>query len=200
MQLYGISFGIENSKLGQVMSFSLPSGLTCPGASLWCKKHCYAKRYGRLRPNYRSAYARNLEIASKSEEFTETMIGVLPRILPCFRIHVSGDYYSKAYIQCWKQICEAFPQTQFWCYTRSWMAPELSESLADLRGFSNMHLIASTDPSTSLPPRGWRVAFLDSDPRAEGYRCHEDGSQKTSCLSCGYCFRSQEGNVILPVR
>ena len=46
--------GRGNSKVGNIPTFSLPSRLTCPGASAWCIEHCYARRFERLRPFCRS--------------------------------------------------------------------------------------------------------------------------------------------------
>ena len=92
MRLFGVSLGEGNMKLGDVFSFSLPSIITCPGASEWCTKHCYAYKYEQMRPTCQQAYQRNYELAQDSDRFIRTMIGILPRIMPCFRVHVGGDY------------------------------------------------------------------------------------------------------------
>lgn len=84
------------------------------------------------------------------------MIGILPRIMPSFRIHVSGDFHRIDYIRAWIRICRSFPQTRFWGYTRSWAVPELAGNLAELRDIPNVQLFASTDPDMPLPPRGWQ--------------------------------------------
>ena len=127
------------------------------------------------------------------------MSGVLPRILPCMRLHVSGDFYSESYIASWAVICLDFPQTRFWSYTRSWIVPDLLKPLETLRRLGNFEILASTDETMPLPPRGWRTAFVDSDPRAKGFHCRS-GQESKSCSQCGYCFAPGEGNVILPVR
>ena len=199
MNLLGVSFGEGNMKVGDVFSFSLPSRVTCLGASPWCLKHCYAYRYERLRPSCRRAYRRNLALTRDPEKFVKTMIGVIPRILPCFRIHISGDFYSHFYIEAWERICSEFPQTKFWAYTRSWAVPELLEPLEQLRALPNVALFVSTDPTMPLPPEGWRVAFIESDPRADGMLCTNQNGTQDSCLECGYCFRRDEGNVIFKV-
>ena len=92
MHLFGMTLGTGNSKLGPVLNWSLPSLTTCPGASAWCRKYCYADRYERRRPRCRSAYENNLAETKDSGRFVHLMTNLLPRILPCFRIHVSGDY------------------------------------------------------------------------------------------------------------
>ena len=125
MHLFGITFGEGNSKIGDIFNFSLPSIKTCVGKSTWCEKHCNMAKFEQFRPNCLQAYRRNFVLAKQTEKFRETVIGILPRILPAFRIHVSGDFWSKEYIQSWIRICKAFPQTRFWGYTRSWMIQEL---------------------------------------------------------------------------
>jgi len=199
MRLFGVSLGEGNIKIGEVFNFSLPSITTCPGASSWCLKYCYAHRYERLRPRCRKAYRRNLALAQKTETFVRTMIGVLPRIMPSFRVHVSGDFFSGSYVEAWMRICLEFPQSRFWAYTRSWTIAELRPSLDRLRALGNVNLFASTDQTMPLPPEGWRVAFVDTDPRAHGVLCSKQTEEDDSCLACGYCFREQAGNVIFRV-
>jgi len=199
MRLFGVSFGESNTKLGNVFTFSLPSRITCPGASSWCRKHCYAKRYERLRPTCRKAYRDNYDLAKITERFVRIMTGVLPRILPCMRIHTSGDFFSADYINAWKEICSEFPQVRFWTYTRSWSVPDLLPSLEELRSLDNVSLFASTDPTMKLPPKDWRTAFIACDPRAEGIACRTQNSEESSCLDCGYCFGDTGGNVVFKV-
>ncbi|MBM4049590.1 MAG: hypothetical protein FJ279_31225 [Planctomycetes bacterium] len=199
MRLFGVSLGEGNVKVGDVFTFSLPSRKTCPGASSWCWDYCYAYRYERCRPGCQDAYERNLSLSRDTGKFIRTLIGVLPRIMPCFRIHVGGDFYSVEYVHAWQRICSAFPQVKFWAYTRSWAAPELRTALEGLRSLENMQLMASTDPAMPLPPSGWRVGFVDADPRAQGMLCGEQTEQQESCLACGYCFQRSEGDVIFRV-
>lgn len=196
MTLPELCVGDGNMKVGSIRTFSLPSRLTCPGASSWCSKHCYAYRFERRRPNCRDAYSRNLVLTWHPDEFVEAMLQVIPKKLPQCRIHVSGDFYSVEYIEAWQRICGEYPHTLFWCYTRSWNVPDLLPALEKLRDLPNVQLFASTDPSMPLPPKGWRVAFIEEDPRASGLRCLEQYGRKPSCLECGYCFQQQRGDVI----
>ena len=199
MRLFGVVLGEGNGKVGEVINFSLPSVITCPGASSWCLKKCYADRLEKIRPACRRAYQHNLTLARDTRRFIHIMTGVIPRIAPCFRIHVSGDFFSREYIEAWTAICRAFPPIRFWTYTRSWAVPELLPSLLALRSLPNVHLFASTDPTMPLPPKGWRTAFIDIDPRANGQLCSEQTGLTESCLACGACFRTEDGNVIFRV-
>ena len=113
-----------------------------------------------------------------------------------FRIHVSGDFDSAAYIDKWTQIVERCPDTKFWAYTRSWRIPELLPSLNQLRDLPNMQLFASTDPTIpEPPPLNWRVAYLETDARYTGMVCLEQNGKMPDCKACGYCYLKPRGNV-----
>jgi len=199
MRLFGVSLGEGTTKVGDVLTFSLPSKITCPGASVWCLKRCYGWRYEKRRPVCLKAYHENLALTSNPQEFERIMSGVLPRITPCFRIHVSGDFHTIAYIENWIAICRAFPQTLFWSYTRSWAVPEFRDALEKLRSLPNVQLFASVDETMPLPPSNWRKAYVYSDPRAQGIACATQMRDHGSCLECGFCFRVKTGDVIFRV-
>lgn len=191
--------GKGNSKVGRIPTFSLPSRLTCPGASAWCIKHCYARRFERLRTLCRLGYSRNLVLTWDVERFISTMLKEIPPGLPCFRIHVSGDFYSPEYCQAWHNICLERPLVRFWAYTRSWVVPELWPALDELKRLNNLVLFASTDSTMPPPLIGWRAAFVEDDPRASGIKCREQNGLSDSCLSCRYCFMPGAGNVVFRV-
>ena len=188
-----------NRKVGRVWTFSLPSFVTCPGASPWCRKHCYAWRLERLRPLCRRAYVRNLALSLEPERFEAHVLQLLPEDTSLVRIHVGGDYYGPEYVEAWRRICEARPDKQFWSYTRSWSVATLRPSLEELRALHNLELFASLDPDMPMPSADWRAAFIAIDPRASGMPCRHQQGQVESCLECGYCFREREGNVVFKV-
>ena len=190
---------LGNRKVGRVWTFSLPSFVTCPGASTWCRQHCYARRFEQLRPNCRQAYVRNLALSLEPERFAAHVLGSLPEDAPQVRIHVGGDYYSREYIDSWLRICQARPEAQFWSYTRSWSVTALQPNLVRLQALPNLQLFASSDPDMPPPPEGWRAAFVECDPRASGMPCKYQQGQVHSCLECGYCFRERAGNVVFKV-
>ncbi len=196
MKLFGVSVGEGNTKVGDVMTFSLPSKKTCPGASAWCLRHCYAHRYEQIRPACQKAYASNLALTQDMKAFSRLVIGILPRIMPSFRLHVSGDFFSADYASAWVRICSEFPQTRFWGYTRSWAVPDLLEPLERLREINNVQLFASTDPEMPLPPKGWRVAFIHTDARAKGMLCRAQNGDRLTCETCGYCVQRDRGHVV----
>jgi hypothetical protein len=194
-----LSIGRGNTKIGRALTFSLPSRLTCPGASPWCLRRCYAFRYERLRPFCLDAYGRNLSLSLDTDKFVQTMVAMLPRGLRAVRIHVSGDYYSAAYSAAWIRICQARPDSLFWSYTRAWSVPAILPSIEALRSLTNVRLFASCDVTMPLPPAGWRTAFIEEDPRAQGMLCKKQQGHVESCLTCGYCLFSDTGHVVFKV-
>jgi len=142
---------------------------------------------------------RNLALSLDLDRLIEQVLEALPEDAPVVRIHVGGDFYSVEYVDTWRFICEARPNTQFWAYTRSWTQPELREALERLRALPNVELFASTDTAMPLPPEGWRVAFIEDDSRASGLACPHQQGHVASCLDCGYCFRKKAGNVVFQI-
>jgi len=191
--------GRGNVKVGPIPTFSLPSRFSCPGASPWCIKHCYAARFERLWPICRVAYSRNLVLSWNAQRFVRAMLRCIPRDLSYLRIHVSGDFQSEAYTDSWLQIAQKRPHCQFFAYTRSWNVASILPALERLRTLENFHLFASVDPDMPDPPPGWRVAYLDVDPRANGVPCLHQNGQAKSCHECRYCFRPGKGHVVFTV-
>jgi hypothetical protein len=122
----------------------------------------------------------------------------LPEGTKLVRIHVSGDFDSVAYVERWIEIASDNPETLFWAYTRSWRDISIRLSLEKLRALPNVQLFASTDESiTESLPYGWRVAWIQGDPRAnsKSLTCPEETGKKANCEECGYCFKGRKGDV-----
>ena len=194
-----IKISLRNAKLAKaprkMPNWSIPAGLTCPGASDECSIFCYAKNGFFNMPRVRNAYHSNFE-ASQHPEFVPAMIQAITDIGDDkFRIHAAGDFYSVAYIQAWQAIAEALPNISFFAYTRSWNVPTLLPALEVLRALPNVQLFASLDDSMPDAPEGWRIAYMEGDTRHKGMVCLEQVGKKPDCASCGYCFIKQAGHV-----
>lgn len=188
-----------NKKLGNIPNLSMPSYISCPGKSEWCQKKCYAHKYEKLYPQCTPAYTKNM-ILSKSPDFVNSLIAIIQKMGgPYFRIHPSGDFYNTEYIDKWFEVCQALPNTLFCCYTRSWMIPELLSSLKKLKKLKNLQLFFSVDPTMPLPPEDGRIAFIETDKRANGITCLEQTGKRETCLKCGYCYKNTKKNVIFKI-
>ncbi len=210
-------WGRGNTKLGMdgVYTYSrLPGriGGTCPGATPLCQDICYAKRVINTPPVW-DVWARNSGRDDLPDE-------PLPTDAKIVRIHVSGDFDSVPYIEAWiRLVYNRYSNVRFFGFTRSWRVPELLGPLERLRALPNVQLFASMDKSMDeLPPKGWRRAWLEDDPRAisgsglgveqglefwlgEGmhnfksvdgqsvYVCPEETGRRANCQECNYCVR-----------
>jgi hypothetical protein len=112
-----------SEKLGKrVFNFGIPayksaSGkLTCPMA-LECVKFCYAKKGAYIWSNVKPAFEKRYEL-TKTTEFEGAMISEINKKKADFvRIHDSGDFYSKKYLDKWLYIAAVMPHVKFYAYT-----------------------------------------------------------------------------------
>lgn len=161
----GFLLGLGNRKLGDfVYTYSLPAVTTCPGRSRLCEKACYALR-GTVRLQQK-AYDRR-HASSLEADFVDRMVREIRlRDAGLVRLHVSGDFYSAAYVRKWAAVAAACPGVRFFAYTRSWRVPAVRRELARLARLPNFRLWYSCDKETGLPPRpgrGVRVAYMAVD-------------------------------------
>jgi hypothetical protein len=120
----------QNSKLKKtskllgvrVFNFGIPayksaSGkLTCPMADA-CVKFCYAKKGAYIWSNVQPAFEKRYQL-SKTDDFVNKMSLEITKKKPEYvRVHDSGDYYSKKYLNKWIDIALLFPEVKFYSYT-----------------------------------------------------------------------------------
>lgn len=116
----------QNSKLKKtsvangikVMNFGIPAQSTC----LWadkCKKYCYASKGAYIWSNVKPAFEAREKI-TRQDNFPQLMIAeIVKRKVDVVRIHDSGDFYSREYVQKWFKVMESLPQVKFYAYTKS---------------------------------------------------------------------------------
>jgi hypothetical protein len=112
----------RNSKMkkseGRFYDFAIPAVKTCPQAGL-CKQFCYAQQGRYIFPHVRNAAQRRY-LATMKPNFVEKMTAELQKIKPThLRIHSSGDFYSREYLDKWVAIARKFPKITFYAYTKS---------------------------------------------------------------------------------
>lgn len=178
-----------NAKLGKrVWHFNLPAGTSCPGASEWCRAHCYASKGHYMLPSVVNKYAANMAATADLDTLERELtaeIAALPDGA-IVRIHTSGDFHTSAYVAMWRRLAAATPSTQFYAYTRSWRVAELVTELDSLRALPNVTLWASTDETTGAAPAGWPEATIGF---RSGYAsCPEQTGRRKSCSDCGLCW------------
>ena len=80
---------------------------------------CYAQMGMYNFPNVKKAYLWRLE-QYKTDEFVDMVINEIRRKrVEYLRIHDSGDFYDRTYVNKWLKIMELFPDVRFYAYTKS---------------------------------------------------------------------------------
>ena len=112
-----LKFGFENAKLKGIWHFSLPSGFTCPAATVCLTKsnrktgkisdgksqefRCYAAMDEARYPSVRKARWHNLELLKKKDCYEmvslicESLPIALKKVGGLLRVHIGGDFFSR---------------------------------------------------------------------------------------------------------
>lgn len=134
-----LKFAKGNAKLGKnIYTFSLLSGITCPGA-LQCKSwvdstsrkivdgaetvfRCFSASQEATYPNVYASRRHNFELVRKCLA-DNTLVDLIKRSIPLnanmVRIHVAGDFFSQNYFDAWIAVANAMPNVVFYAYTKS---------------------------------------------------------------------------------
>jgi hypothetical protein len=202
----------SNSKLGKsVASFNLRAIETCPGRTPYCEALCYADK-GFFK--FKSVISTNEEalLASKQPDFVDRISAEIKKHkIKTVRIHAAGDFYSPFYLNKWREIAKANPDTNFWAYTRSYRAQKnMIESLHFLfeivtvnTDLSNFQIFASIDPyiesNNEYPPIPMRKAYLVKDFSnlpADTIACPNQKNKAITCEKCTFCFKQPKPNTM----
>jgi hypothetical protein len=104
------------------------------------------------------------------------------------RIHVSGDFYSAAYVSKWHKIIAATPDVSFFAYTRSWRDPKILPGLVELGRLPNMQLWWSLDMATGPAPKYAHIR--------QAYMAMNDLDAQNVPASCDLVFRVNPKTVM----
>jgi hypothetical protein len=143
-------------------SFGLPSGtaFSCPGATSFCERICYAGKLEKVYTgvknvllhnwallkdaDYLTTWALLHEMISEFVSETDKQVAKGVNATYDFRIHWDGDFFSRDYAQAWAKVIEGFPGVSFWVYTRSFTGPV--QVIDILAGIDNLTVYLSADP------------------------------------------------------
>lgn len=107
--------------------WNLPAVTTCPYRTPMCEKACYARKAERMYNQVLPCRENNL-VESQKTSFTYDMIESIRYYLQLpknvgkrcyFRIHESGDFYNREYVNKWIYIASQLPEVKFLAYTKS---------------------------------------------------------------------------------
>ena len=142
-----LKFGKPNAKLKALadrfnltlITFSLPSGFTCPFARDCLSKanretgkitdgpdtefRCFQASAEALYPSLRKMVWHNFELLKQwlgSPDAMADLIQVsLPKKFDILRVHVGGDFFSQTYFDAWVEMARRMPDKIFYAYTKS---------------------------------------------------------------------------------
>jgi hypothetical protein len=181
---YNLKWTMGNAKLVKtsgesyrVLGFGIPAdysfegGNTCPAANA-CRGVCYAKQGRYLMANVRDARMHNFNLFQSRGKlgFIGDAIADLTRLVKRYnvvRLHDSGDFFSQDYLDAWKAIACAFPNTIFYAYTKSLHLDIGTDKPANLRIVQSLG--GKYDAMINLNLSHSRIFSTDDDRIAAGY-------------------------------
>ena len=134
---------LENSEFNlepkKVITFSLPSGYTCPGAEeclsyanrktgkikdgKHTKFRCFQSSAEAVYPSLRNMVWNNfdaLRAAGDELAMAELILASLEGVkFDVLRVHVGGDFFSREYFWAWIHVANQMPDKLFYAYTKS---------------------------------------------------------------------------------
>ena len=134
-------------------------------------------------PNVRNAWDGNTEAVLNQLEEVEAELNAFFSKLSApqfFRIHVAGDFVTKAYAEMWARVAEAHPRTRFLAFTKQW------DNIRDVEFPENFSLILSDWPGCEIPSDlKHPIAYcVDTWEEAPEDAMHCPGH----CDTCGACW------------
>lgn len=138
-----------NQKLGSaVVTFSLPSGFTCPGAKDCLSKanadtgkitdgpgikfRCFSATQEAAFRNVRNLRWHNFDLLTKAKDQASMLALIIDgldrtvtRSVKAVRVHVAGDFFNQVYFDAWMEAATKYPDLKFYAYTKSlplWIA------------------------------------------------------------------------------
>jgi hypothetical protein len=200
-------------------TFGLPSGqqYSCPSATEYCSKICYAGKLEKIYKGVSEVLLRNFDALRDASR--DDMVSMLSEMVaefvadcqkrharPAFRVHWDGDFFSPAYACAWHKVIVAFPDVQFWTYTR---VPTAATYLYAQK-LPNLALYFSADRDNVTVARhlaglGILIAYVDDTFTAgkaafpNATRCPENNGalplisdKGSACARCGLCVEGRK--------
>jgi len=192
--------GFGNKKLGKnILTFSLPPVVTCPGSTPYCRKICYAKKGFMLAPTVLKSWTQNFQ-QSQEPDFVDKVVGDVKNKLTknpnikAMRIHVAGDFYSQAYLEKWKQIAKLLPELRFVAWTKSWML-DFSNLPENFVVFYSM--MKDTEHVADLSRTAVMVDNLEYAKKINGFLCPYEELKGSACEKCFVCYSANPPQTVV---
>jgi len=199
-----VSLLTETSKM-PCKSWSLPAKDACPYAvygpgticgSCYAAKGMYVWACVQQAQQTRFAWVReSLKTTEGRDAFVSHMVAAIrAERKPYFRIHDSGDFFNRAYVECWQRIARALPEVKFWAPTRAWQTRNpWRDALVDLAALPNVTVRPSALFFDAPPPRIDGFA-AGTTATTGGFSCPAS-LQGGECRDCRVCWDEPDREV-----
>jgi hypothetical protein len=186
-----------NTKLGKIPSFNILPVKSCTGSTPLCRRYCYARQSMQYSCQSQKAWTVNYFVARYHPAILEQRLSeyIADKKPVLFRIHSSGDFFSREYLELWYRVARSFPDTRFLAFTKNFTLDYSSKP-------DNLVVMYSVFPDTDyskIPVDGNQKSFavFPSDMEDKQYSADTqatiDNQRLTvpcpgSCLECGVCW------------
>ena len=179
----GITVNMGTRETPDVRTINGTCPCHCPGC--YATTGCY-----RFNPTKKALAIRTLIARADVEWFRRAVIAQIKADgIKIVRIHAAGDFFSDEYIQAWRDICTACPDTMFWSYTKNADAENAFDDIP------NCNIVKSIVPDCGLNygKREYILAAYETLKKAKKSvhicRCGIDSGQHcTNCHGCS-CYK-----------
>lgn len=153
---------------------------------------------------YRTCYGNAMPFARRhrhNDDFESYLAGELLDLADehpdgfVVRLHVLGDFYSRAYVFLWKELLEKYPALHVYGYTSRLATsedPESREIAGAIIGINTKFKDRSFIRFSSATPLPFGATVIDRVPEAavvpEGTVCPADLEATACCSTCGLCW------------
>lgn len=187
-----------NSKMGAIMSVSLPAAATCRVCGCWDK--CYARKLERLRPSVAKSYQDNLDVLTETPDVYWREVEGAIMMSRYFRFHVSGDIPDAEYLTRMVEVAARRPHCEILCFTKKFqIVNDYIAAHGDLP--ENLHMIFSgwvglemVNPF-SLPEAHVRFRDGTTTARDDAVEC-EGNCTECACAGSG-CWTLKKGEQVI---
>ena len=199
-----MSISKGNTKTGAIPAFNLPPVQSCLNSATCAKfvgtdgknYRCYAlSPYERYKQT-RAAWDRNFELAQNDlPELKKQLLKYFRKFNGrLFRIHVSGDFHSREYLNMWLDVIKQNPDVKFLAYTKVYgffKGLDVPKNFSVLLSFMPSIPVKQAEKFAGMI--GLPMAHATGE-RPDGFiTCPEQTSgKKTNCAECKLCWNLNE--------
>lgn len=163
----------------------------CPGCYGTTGCYCFASTKYSL--SMRTYFARNELEFTRNELIREIHENKIKYV----RIHATGDFFSREYVQMWIDVAKECPKCVFWTYTKSF-GHGFDDVLNELNSLVNVNIVKSVVPGCGFN-FGECGYILDTY-----YKLQSDGKNPYICkcgiddtVHCNKCHKCSEREYVL---